>query len=568
MSSPALIMAWQFWTRHRLGLSISAACLLLMVLTFPPILRSFDSNVVFVISLIPAALVSTYVANLLLFTDEVGSLTSGYPRRMFTLPVATRTLVLWPMLIAVVAVVALWLVISVLIYERGGYRPPVLLPAVALAVLVAWNQTICWMPIKSQLVLVYSMMIGLMLLLGAPLWLLILDRVSSAVLTVTGLIELPALCALAILGLTHARRGDDWSFGLQDLSDRYWATMDRLTRQPTSFRTASQAQLWYEDRCHAWVLKGVTYLQLFMIYMFAMTSPSRAGNKVTFSLTLGCMVGTPFLMASSQGASLGRMYPLWSKQRGFMSFLAVRPILTGEMITAKYRMAARCVLHIWVPVLVLTSSWLLLKGYAGDMAEFFRLFSGAYPEWRGPTILGLAAVLAPIITWKQLTDNLVPGLTGRKWLVDGSVLASMSLLMCLIAAGLWCAGHPERLVRIIPPLTWLAGVWVIIKALLALLVFRLALRRGVAPRRVGPRYLCALARAGCTHIDTGPPAPAPERVAGPEGCGPGRIALRVTSRPVRPRAPGAGLEPASLIDAPPQQGLDWLPPGLYLCRWR
>ena len=44
-------------------------------------------------------------------------------------------------------------------------------------------------------------------------------------------------------------------------------------------------------------------------------------------------------MASTQGASLGRMYPVWSKQRGFMSFLAVRPILTGEMITAKYRMA-------------------------------------------------------------------------------------------------------------------------------------------------------------------------------------------------------------------------------------
>ena len=39
MRSPALAIAWQFWTRHRLGLSISAACLLLMVIAFPPILR-------------------------------------------------------------------------------------------------------------------------------------------------------------------------------------------------------------------------------------------------------------------------------------------------------------------------------------------------------------------------------------------------------------------------------------------------------------------------------------------------------------------------------------------------
>src|SRR5208337_3312951 len=149
------------------------------------------------------------------------------------------------------------------------------------------------------------------------------------------------------------------------------------------------------------------------------TSPSRAGNKVTFFITLGCLVVTAFLMASFQGASLGRMYPVWSRQRGFMSFLAVRPILTGEMITAKYRMAARCVLQIWFLVLVLTSSWLLLKGYAGDMADFLRIFFGAYPGWRGATILALAAVLAPIITWKLLTDNLVPGLTGRKWLADG-----------------------------------------------------------------------------------------------------------------------------------------------------
>src|SRR5208337_737137 len=132
MSSPALIMAWQIWTRHRLGLRISAACLVLMVITFPPILRNFDSKAVFVLTMIPAALVSVYVANLLLFTDEVGSLTSGYPRRMFTLPVTTRTLMLWPMLIAVVAVVALWLVISVLIYKRGGYQPPLVLPALAL----------------------------------------------------------------------------------------------------------------------------------------------------------------------------------------------------------------------------------------------------------------------------------------------------------------------------------------------------------------------------------------------------------------------------------------------------
>ncbi len=85
----------------------------------------------------------------------------------------------------------------------------------------------------------------------------------------------------------------------------------------------------------------------------------------------------------------------------------------------------------------------------------------------------------PIITWKQTTDSLVPMLTGRRWLTDGSVLGSMFFIMCLIAAALWCGSHPESLTRIIPLLIWLSGVWVVIKALLALLAFRLALGRGV-----------------------------------------------------------------------------------------
>lgn len=491
MSSPALIMAWQIWTRHRLGLRISAASLLLMVIAFPPILRNFDSNVALVLTLIPAALVFIYVANLLLFTDEVGSLDAGYPRRTFTLPVATRTLVLWPMLIALVTVLSLWLVISVLVYQRGGYRPPLVLPALALAVIMAWTQTLSWLPTMNQSVRIYSSLIGFALLLGVPFWLLISNKLSSTELTVIGLIELPALFALALLGVAHARRGDEWSLGLQDLLDRFWATMDRLTRRQPSFRTPAQAQLWYEDRCHAWLLNGFAYFQLFMTYLFALTSPSRVGNKVTFFITLGCMVGTPFVLANFQGVTLGRMYPPWSKQRGFMNFLAVRPILTGEMITAKYRIAVRSVLRVWFLVLVLTGSWLVLKGYAGDMADFCRLFFKAYPGWRGPTILGLAAVLVPIITWKLLTDNLVPGLTGRKWLADGTVLGNLFLFMCLLAGGLWCASHPAALVRIIAPLTWLAGVWVIMKALLALLAFRLALRRGVL-RAESVFGICAL----------------------------------------------------------------------------
>ena len=200
MRSPAVAIAWQIWTRHRLGLSISAVCLLLMVVAFPPILLRFDDNAVFVVTLIPAALIFAYVANLLLFTDEVGSLTSGYPRRMFTLPAATRTLAFWPMLIAVVVAVALWLAIAVLIYHRGGYRPPLVLPAVAIAVAMAWLQTICWLPIKSQLVRVYLMMIGFGVLLAS----------TGLALAAGGAVALMPLRAGALRAGGALRPGASW----------------------------------------------------------------------------------------------------------------------------------------------------------------------------------------------------------------------------------------------------------------------------------------------------------------------------------------------------------------------
>ena len=223
----------------------------------------------------------------------------------------------------------------------------------------------------------------------------------------------------------------------------------------------------------------MTYFQLFLIYAFAMTTPSRAGNKVTFSITLGCLVGTPFMMAYQSGSTLGRMHPPWSKQRGFMSSLAARPILTGEMITAKYRMAAHCVLQIWCLALLMIGSWLLLKGYSSDLADYSRIFFRAYPGWRGPAILTLGALLTPIITLKLLTDHLVPGLTGRRWLADGAVLGNLFFVMGLIAAALWFASHTESLAKTVPALIWLAVGWAIIKAILAVLAFRVAVRRGV-----------------------------------------------------------------------------------------
>ena len=479
MNSPAFAMAWQIWTQHRLGLKISAVSLLLMVVVLPPLLRAFDSRAVFVLASIPVVLVAAYLTNSLLFTDEPGNLNSGYPRKLFTLPVSTRTLAFWPMLFAIVAVVGLWLVIAVLIYQRGGYRPPLILPAIAFAVLMAWFQAVSWFAFRSPIVHAYSIIIGLYILIGVPAWLLTDERLSSNAVLLLGLAELALICPLAYFGLVRARRGDHLSLGLQYLSDAFRAALDRLTPQPEYFRSAAEAQLWYEDRCHAWILKGMCYSLLFTVYGLAMTSPSRAGNKFTFLVNLCSLLGTPVFMLNMFGSNLGRMQPAWVKKRNVMTFLATRPILTGDFITAIYRLAARCVLHVLLLSLALTTSWLFLKGYTGDMAWLVRLFFSAYPGWKGGTILVLSIALVPVMSWKLLTDNLVLAVTGRRWIADAAVLGSVTVLMGLLAAALWCGTHLEIIPQIIPPVTWACAVWVIVKLAVAIVAFRLALKRGL-----------------------------------------------------------------------------------------
>jgi hypothetical protein len=481
MNSPAQAILWQIWTRHRLGLSISAVCLVLMVVAMPPILLRFDDKATFVVTLIPAAVIFPYLANLVLFSDEVGSLTSGYPRRIYTLPAATHTLAFWPMLITVVGSVALWLVIAVLIYHRGGYRPPLLLPAVGIAVTMAWLQTICWLPIKSQLVRVYLLLIGFCVLLGAPGWLFQRELISLSSLSMLAIFELAGLFVLARLGVAHDRRGVDWSFGVDRAVEWCWSIFDRTSQQPPSFRTAREAQDWFEYHCHASMLKGVIFFLLCLDAAMYVWVPQ--GKTLAFRIGLGCMLGTPLIMAGSQGAALGRMRPIRSRQRGPITFLAIRPILTGDMLDAKYRMITRCVIQIWLMTLAITTTVVLVKGQAGDVLEILRSFLQLYPGWRGWTILGLAIALAPVFTWKMLTDSLAAGLTGRRWFADGIVVLGTSVLMVLIATGIWYAMHPVLLSRHIPILIWLAAVLVIMKCLLAAWAFRVAVDRGLLELR-------------------------------------------------------------------------------------
>jgi hypothetical protein len=123
------------------------------------------------------------------------------------------------------------------------------------------------------------------------------------------------------------------------------------------------------------------------------------------------------------------------------------------------------------------------------MNELFRSFMALYPGWKWLAIVGLVIVLVPCFTWKLLTDSLVPGLTGRRLIADGSVFLNLAFLMLLISAVLWVVARPARFQEILPILIWSMGILVLVKLVASLFVFRLALRRGLLSSRSALRIV-------------------------------------------------------------------------------
>jgi hypothetical protein len=477
MNSPALALLWFLWTRHRLGLKVSAACLAAMTVAYPLILRGFDSVSVVILTMIPPAWIFAYLLNILIFADEVGNLTSSFPRKLYTLPVPTRTLVLWPMLGGSIAVVLIWLLIAGGFYRLGGYHPPLLLPAAGLAVSIAFFQLLCWLPLDGPgPILRLLACLGYLPLIGIPITLLLQERVSWLALTLISIASLPVFYALAVLGVAHDRRGERWSFGLKRLVGWLPAVWD-VAQPRRGLRSAVDAQLWYEERCHTLYMIGLPGLVLLIIFGFACAMPARNDFGIRFGI--GTLALLPLITAGSQGGILGKLRPFWVTDRSVTVFVFARPISTGELVRTKYRLAALIVLRTWIMTLMLVAALIALKGRFHDVSGLVRGFFRMYPGWRGGAIAVAAITMGPVLHWKLFTDTLVPVLTGRRWLADGSVMVGVGFFLSLIAGGIWCSNRPDLVPRVVAVLTWLAAGVVFVKLMVTIAALRFDLRRGL-----------------------------------------------------------------------------------------
>src|SRR5512140_2356492 len=154
MRSPTLAVGWAVRHRHLWPLLAMAAYMLVLMaiklLGFGPagVIRIAPPDGRAAALIAPLSLTYFYYLAVFSygFSGDLAARESIFPRRMFTLPVRTESLVLGPMLHGAVTVATLVLAATLLARWPWGINLPLVWPAVLAAVFLAWTQALTWMP--------------------------------------------------------------------------------------------------------------------------------------------------------------------------------------------------------------------------------------------------------------------------------------------------------------------------------------------------------------------------------------------------------------------------------------
>jgi hypothetical protein len=429
-------------------------------------------------SVLPLVCIFAFVLNALLFVEQPGSLSSRFPRYLFAFPVPTRTLAIWPNVLATLCVGLLWAMTTRLIGRSANYQLPVVVPALGLAAMMAWAQALAWAPIAVIWLREVITVSTISLLVALPIWAVAVGQARTEWLGVLFAGYIVAAFVLSYVALNSDRHGRSWGFWLVH------GPFDGVTKVAANqhhkrpFRNAFEAQVWYEWNCHGLMLNGFVCGGFFVIWCI-LVGTGRHGDPhwfATIIVIFTIMVPT-FIAASA--ASFGRFRPFWSRSRDLNSFVPTRPTTTLRLVTAKFRMGAASVLVSWTWAVALTAIWIFISGNQDNAAVMIREFFSRYPGARGVAIMLLSCGLLPALSWRFMTWTVAPTLAGRRWVDQAAIGVYLTAIFGLAGSGFWLSNHPEHLAALYSALPWLVASVALLKGGTAVAAFRAALRQGL-----------------------------------------------------------------------------------------
>lgn len=495
MHTPAVWMAWSLWRRHRLGLSAFLAYLVAVVVYLR--LPSVPSSPVVLMAVCgPLGCGLLYFMGLFASPDaDLITAGSTYPGHLFTAPVRTRTLVIWPMVYGTVSVALVWLFFASLVLASTGGSALIWWPAALLAALCTSLQALAWYPLPLPFLrgFLTALVLPGLAGLGGFAW---LRGVGAWPLGIAYLALIPLCGLIATRGVTRARAGEArerswWPATRAHTADAEEPT-DAVGHRP--FASPLRAQLWMECKRNGPILPLYAALLAVLLAIPALlpdSGPWKAigigaievhTNKLVWLLSLPLTA----LLAGMAGCC-PRKADLFRPDLSLQPFPVTRPLSCLDLVAAKAVMAALSALTAWGILLICLCGWLLLPARDGILqGTIGGLLAHNLPPQAG---WGLAALLAAgiLVTCSSQVSILWIELLGRQWLVN---LYALGIPLLMAATILWSVTnlpeHPElpgQALRLLPHVTvGLAGVKLLVLggAFTALKKRRLASARTLA----------------------------------------------------------------------------------------
>ena len=442
--SPALAIAWEFHRRHRWGL-IAVVGYLLVVATIRYLILEPQAPVLLgslrFAAIVSVPLTTTFVYLLAVFSfgfaGDLAARHSMYPARMFSLPVTNAALVGWPMLYGTAVMAILWLAARLLAVWPSDIAIPLIWPALLAAALLAWTQALMWMPYGLPGIRLIVAVLGLAAL-DTGVLLAIHFKAGEPTMVAILAPQLPLAYLVARFAVARARRGDvpDW----RGMFARVGNIADVLTRRRDHFPSPARAQAWFEWRQHGRTLPAL--VGLLLPFELALLWLAKDAPAFVFEILFLVLITPPF-MAAFTAWTVSQPTPQVRDSYGVPPFIATRPLTSAELIAAKLKMAMRSTLAAWLLVLVAIPLALDWSGTWSVVTERVRHMNDAVGTPRAATIVLLILAGFIVSTWKQLVQSLHIGLTGRAWIVKGSVLLTLTLLILLGPVVEWIIDSPS-----------------------------------------------------------------------------------------------------------------------------
>jgi hypothetical protein len=419
---------------------------------------------------------------------------SAFPARLFTLPVPTRSLVVWPMLFGTVAMTCFWTAWNLAFLWPGEVQttPVPWWPGLLLAAVLAWVQAALWLPAPAAWVRLL-VLFGSVGTVGTASLAAYHQEVPEWVIAAELALALLAAYGVAFVAISRARHGEipDW---------RWWSRLvgvvTRLRRgRRRTLASPGDALVWMVERrlrgwglpvLTAWCLVPALFLPWLEYALGLLAAPEHPGFTAAVravsipGVLLVNLLIIPPGVATLLGNDMGRLtvggntYPI-------SPFLATLPVSTATLVFAKLRLALRWTLWSWAIVLPVVLGWFVLGGKYTQAADsdFVRYWGPAGAC--GLLALGITALVG--LTWTQAVKGLWTSLTGRLWVVTAHLLLSLALAWAAALVMVRLKERPERIAGFFTLASWLAGAGILLKLAAVTWVLRVVSRRRLMPQR-------------------------------------------------------------------------------------